>query len=409
MKQIRERLYLATCSLLSHQLVQADVIDNAWKTDVSMLYYSEAERVDVNTLVGVATGVVASDDTATLRVVLDTMSGATPSGAVKKSSLTFTGASGGTGITPTGGSAALGQFNDTRVAVSLDWLHDYGRLIDLTYDAAFSVENDYRSFSGAIRMDEENSNRAYKFSAGISGTYDQVFRVGGNNTPVPLSRVSDQQFFGEGEKFSTDAILGVSHVINQRTLGQLNIGYSVVKGYLTDPYKVFSLTDAAGFEIEQYYEARPDSRRRFTLSANLNHQLYPENDVMHLQYRFYIDDWKISSNTLDYSLRHSYGEHEYLEPHLRLYNQTNAYFYQNSVITDPASSTPITDVIPQYTSADYRLDDMFDITIGMRYGKYTGSNGHFRARMEYLYQKFKHADFDTNKAIVLQLSYAKEF
>ncbi len=409
MKRIRERLCLASCALLNHSLAHGEIIDNAWKTDVSMLYYTETERVDVTKLVGVAEGVVASDDTATLKVVFDTMSGATPSGAVVNSTLSFTGASGGTGITPTNGSAALGQFNDTRVAVSLDWLHEYGRLVKFNYNAAFSVENDYRSFSGAYRIDKESSDRINTYSAAIAGTYDQVFRVGGNNTPVPLSRVSDQQFFGEGEKFSTDALLGFSHVINKRTLGQINIAYGVINGYLTDPYKVFSLTDNAGNEYEQFYEARPDSRRRFTLSANLNHQLFPENDVMHLQYRFYLDDWEIAAHTLDYSLRHSTGEHEYIEPHIRLYQQSHAYFYQNAIARDPLSTTPIADAIPDYASADYRLDDMYDVTVGMRYGYRTSSNGHLRARLEYLYQKFEHAEFDTNKAIIVQVSYSKLF
>ena len=110
MKSIRNKLSLATCSLLTTGNAAAEAIENAWEVDSSYLYYSEEERVTVNKLIGSAKGYVSPKNTASIKVVFDAMSGATPTGAVKNANpLTSTGASGGTGI---GGSTAAAPLAD---------------------------------------------------------------------------------------------------------------------------------------------------------------------------------------------------------------------------------------------------------------------------------------------------------
>lgn len=406
MKSIRNKLSLATCSLLTTGNASAEAIENAWELDSSYLYYSEVDRVTVNKLVGTAKGYVSPKDTASIKVVFDAMSGATPTGAVKASTPSFTGASGGTGISPTGESAALTDFDDTRVAVALDWAHEYARTMSVNYNGAFSVENDWRSFSVSATANKENSSRSTKWSLGIAGTYDQIFRVNGNNTPDPMTPVSEARFLGEGERTTTDVIAGVTRVINRRTVAQLNLGFGIANGYMTDPYKVFSVVDAAGVEWDQYFEGRPDSRMRWTITANLNHMTYPGNNGIHLSYRYYSDDWDVQSHTLDYAHRFSFANADYLEPRIRLYTQTRAEFYQNSFVDPNVGGTPN---LPQYLSADYRLDDMDSATAGLTYGVRFGSDADLRTRLEYIYQSFEHSEFDTNKAFVFNISYGKRF
>jgi len=128
MKSIRNKLSLATCSLLTTGNAAAEAIENAWDLDSSYLHYSEDDRITVNKLIGSAKGFVSTRDTAAIKVVFDSMSGATPTGAVKNTNpLTSTGASGGTGPTGGGTAAPLAEFDDTRVAVSLDWAHEHIR------------------------------------------------------------------------------------------------------------------------------------------------------------------------------------------------------------------------------------------------------------------------------------------
>ena len=395
MKSIKNKLTLATCSLLSQQSGSAMAIENAWEIDSSALYYGEA------------------DDRVTILAVLDTMSGSTPSGAVKGSDLgnTSSGASGGGGGTTDPNATALAKFDDTRLANSLTWTHDYDNNWTVDYNGAVSIENDYRSYSGAITVNKETANKDYRFTLGLAGTYDQIFRVGVGGTPVPLTQIADDEFAGEGEKNTTDLIFGVTHVINRRTVGQINLGYSRSDGYLTDPYKVFSVVDSnTGIVIQDssYYEKRPDSRQRASITFLLNHQTYPSNNIIHGAYRYYSDDWGVDSHTLDFNYRFTFKNTSYIEPSLRLYAQTKADFYQNEFFVNDPDVNPVP-LFPDYISADYRLDDMTSVTPGIRYGKEVGQDGHLRARLEYMYQSFKHSEFDTNKAIIFQIAYSKLF
>jgi len=139
MKSIKQKLSLATCTLISGGSQSAFAIDNAWDLDSSYLYYSEADdRVSVNKAIAKLSGDITDDDRATISLVLDTMSGATPSGTVrsKTSSVsTFTSASGAS--TNIGGSTSPDKvdFSDTRLAFSLDWEHNQSRLTKLNYGA----------------------------------------------------------------------------------------------------------------------------------------------------------------------------------------------------------------------------------------------------------------------------------
>lgn len=406
MKSIRNKLSLATCSLLSAGNASAEAIENAWAVDSSYLYYSEEDRVTVNKLVGTAKGFVSTKDTASIKVVFDAMSGATPTGAVLASTPAFTGASGGTGINPSGDTAALADFSDTRAAVALDWEHEHTRTLSVNYNGAFSVENDWRSFSVSATANKETSNRSTRFTLGIAGTYDEIFRVNGNNTPEPLTRVADGRFLSEGERTTTDIIAGVTKVINRRTVAQFNLGFGIANGYMTDPYKVFSVVDATGVEWDQYFEGRPDSRTRWTITANLNHMTFPGNNGIHLSYRYYSDDWDVKSHTLDYAHRFTFANADYLEPRIRLYSQTKAEFYQNSFFAPNDGTTPN---LPQFLSADYRLDDMVSGTVGLTYGVRFGKDADLRTRLSYIHQSFENSEFDTNKAVVFNLSYGKRF
>ena len=360
-------------------------------------------------------GDVSDYDRVNLKAVLDTMSGSTPSGAVKTSggSDTVTGASGGGGSAITDPNAsALAKFDDTRLAISLNWTHSHQNNWTVDYNGAVSVENDYRSFGGAITVNKETEKKDYKFTVGLAGTYDQIYRVGVGGTPVPLTQIADNQFAGEGEKSTTDLILGLTHIINRRTVGQVNLAYSLSSGYLTDPYKVFSVVDEpTGVPIDDssYFEGRPGDRQRASITFHLNHQLYPSNNILHGSYRYYTDDWEVDSHTLDLNYRFRFANTNWLEPRIRLYTQTKAYFYQNQFYVDDAGASDPTTKFPEYISADYRLDDMSSVTPGIRYGQENGKDGQLRARLEYMYQSFKASEFDTNKAIIFQIAYSKRF
>ncbi len=416
MKSIKNKLTVATCTLLSQQSGNALAIENAWEVDSSALYYSEADdRVTVVKFVAAVGGDVSDRDRVNIQMVLDTMSGSTPSGAVKSSGggETVSGASGGggTGVSDPNASA-LAHFDDTRLANSLTWTHTHDNNWSIDYNGAVSIENDYRSFSGAVTVNKETAKKDYLFALGLAATHDEIFRVGLGGTPVPLSQIADNESAGEGVRETVDIIAGLTHVINRRTIGQVNLAYSISNGYHTDPYKVFSVVDRETnivIDDSSYYESRPGDRQRVSLTFQINHKLYPSNNIFHGYYRFYTDDWDVDSHTLDFNYRFNFANTSYFEPRIRLYQQSKADFYQNEFFVDDAGASDPSVNFPEFISADYRLDDMVSVTPGIRFGKEVGTNGHLRARLEYMYQSFEHSEFDTNKAIIFQIAYSKRF
>ena len=98
MKKISDQLIAATTTLLGGSLHSAHAIENAWDLDSSYVTYSEADdRVTVNKAIVKLSGDITDDDRATISLVLDTMSGSTPSGTVKSNNSSvssYTGASG---------------------------------------------------------------------------------------------------------------------------------------------------------------------------------------------------------------------------------------------------------------------------------------------------------------------------
>ncbi len=416
MKSIKEKLSLATCTLLAGGAHQAHAIDNAWDLDSSFLYYAEGDdRVQVAKAIAKLTGDVSDDDTATINLVLDTMSGSTPSGAVRSNSsaISFTSASGAGGITAEGTVPDIVEFSDTRLGFSLDWEHSVSRLRKMKYGGSLSVENDYQSYGASVALTQDTEDRSKTYSAGLAVSYDKIFRKTGG-TPEPLTSTDSNSILSDGERYIYDAIIGMTKVLNKRTVGQLNFGITYSDGYHTDPYKVISVVDLVSQsdpsvgeftygEIDRLYEGRPTSRLRSVIYTALSHQYGEHNEVVHASYRYYQDDWGISAHTFDLTHRRPVGTSSFLEPHFRFYTQTAADFFMHHIDYSPTAP------LPEYASADYRLDAIIGTTIGLNFGMDMGSSSKLRLRAEYINWQYEDAEYSENSAIVLQASYRKVF
>ncbi len=401
MKSIRNKLAIATCTLLSQGIQYASAADSSWSSDTSYLYYSETDRVTVHKIITNATAALGDDNMLSLEAVYDTITGATPTGAIKSlNTVSSTSPSSGDGVTrEKSDTNALALFDDTRLGVNMGWTHQHNRTFRVNYGASVSVERDYEAYGGSLSFDKETADRNLSFTAGVATSYDTVFQRSGK-TPKPLSSIKEAKFYEAGNKRAFEGILGITRTINRRTIAQLHYTVGSLEGYLNDPYKLISITDSDGREKTpfRYYESRPSQRLRQTIFGALAHRL-ENSDTIHLSYRYYWDDWDIISHTLDYRHRKNIAS-GYLEPHLRLYHQTAARFFRHSL----KHGQPL----PEYVSADYRLDEMSSVTVGARYGLPVWE-GTLRFRLEYLYQSFAEAEYETNEALIFQVSYKKAF
>ena len=434
-KRIREQLALATCSLLS-QPGSAEAPDENWTFDSSLVFYSERDRVSVTKGVIDLSGTLTEGNNIDLMVVFDTMTGSTPTGAVENSTVqTQTGVSGSGGFDASGAPSSMASFDDTRLAVKFDWEHENSNRFKTSYGGSASVEKDYTSLGYSFGMKLDSSSKLSTYEFGFAGAFDTISQTGGE-TPGPLTDVTDNIFYDEGERNSYEVLFGMTSILSQTSLWQNNISFSLSDGYHTDPYKVISVVgneadrqslvnsaleeeaDNRGitvgelpadvvasitsnfdsFEVEftRLFESRPDKRKRMSYFSKLVKQL-SDTQYMHLSYRYYKDDWEVTSHTVDYRHILKMGENKWtLEPQLRFYQQSAAEFFRRSLLRG--------DPVPQYASADNRLDDVTGGTIAVKFSKKIGETGEFRFRIAGFAWRGDNAVIDETDAILFQLS-----
>lgn len=391
-------LAAATCALLGPGTAPKVVAQELepWIIDSAALYYGESDgRVSDFSVSGYARKETGEDRFLTLTMTFDTLTGASPTGAVPQPTpQTFTRPSGNDSYVISPGDAPLDDtFHDTRTAFSAGWELPVGRLTKLDVGASLSDEFDYTHLgvNASVARDFNNRNTTVSFGAAFAS--DAWNPIGGAPMPLnPMREVGnlDSKFDGgariDRDKDVVDLLIGVTQVISRQSIVQFNYSLSQSDGYLNDPFKVVSVVDPdtglllpgpVGSGLGLYlYEGRPDQREKQSF-----YTLYKRDiggNVFDVSYRYMTDDWNIDSHTVDMHYRFNMGSNgKYLQPHLRFYSQTAADFYR-TVLFDG-------EPLPAYVSTDYRLGEFDAFTIGIEYGQDTRS-GSINARLEFYQQ-----------------------
>lgn len=406
-QNLKGLLASAGCALLAglpNQVLAAELDD--WDFDVATLVYAEGDsRVSAIEPVLSATRNFDSETQLNLKLAIDTLTGASPNGATPSAQpQTFARPSGnGQFITAAGEQPLDDTFQDTRVAMSATYSAPLGR--DWAYSAGgyFSKEYDYQSLgvNGSLSRYLNQKNTTLTIGANISA--DSLNPEG--NVPIGLNAVAvpgsasftadyaSSRGSSSEDKTIADLLLGVTQVINRRTLMQFNYSISSSDGYLTDPFKIVSvIDDAAGANFGGNYqekgqqagqnlylhEKRPDSRLKQALYWQTKYQR-ENTDIVDVSYRFMLDDWGINSHTLDLKYRWQLGQH-YLEPQLRWYSQSAADFYQRYLTASNYAAA-------SEVSADYRLGDLDTYTVGLKYGYRMAAGNEVYGRLSYYQQQ----------------------
>ena len=381
---VRHALAAATCTLLGSvsQPSHAGEEDTNWDFDSTVLYYSETDRVSAFEPIINGRREIGDDESINLRLTLDTLTGASANGATPTDKAqTFTSPSGNGQYTAQPNETPLDDtFKDTRIALSLGWDKPLSQMIRSNLGISISNEFDYLStgVNGLLSFDFNNRNTTLQ--TGLSYAADTIDPVGGAPTPFQsMAEPGEDQSRQDGtqNKNTADLLLGVTQVIDKNTVGQLSYSFSNSSGYQTDPYKILSLVDGTSGETLDYvFEERPDKRLKHSLYGSIKHHF--TNDIVEASYRFYTDDWGIDSHTLDLKYRKNLGSERYLEPHIRLYQQSATDFYQHSLTSIPGPG--------EYASADYRLGEFTATTLGLKYGMKLKNGNDLSLRGEYYLQ-----------------------
>ncbi len=394
----KSALFAASCTLLSVNSL-AEEWSEGVEVDAALMVYSETDRVQALEGVLHVNKAITDDKELAVNVVFDTLTGASANGAVpQRAAQTFTSPSGNHEYSIAQEETPLDStFRDTRLQLSGQWSQGLGENYTFSGGMNASREYDYRSLALNGLIGRSFNMKNTTLSAGLSYSLDSIGAVGGR--PVGLSAMQIRSQFddedsyrdafnvsrenGDESKATVDLILGLTQVINRRWITQLNIGFSEVDGYLTDPYKVISAVDSTGLAVTQRYEQRPDSRSKQSLYGQS--KVHFSHGIWDFSYRFSHDDWGVKSHTLDSRYLFLWGGIS-IEPHLRVYQQQEADFYQAFLLE--------AEVLPRFASADYRIGRLNTYTLGARVAKKLKHEQEFGVRLEYYMQSSRGTSID---------------
>lgn len=193
----------------------------------------------------------------------------------------------------------------------------------LSGNIGYSEEDDYRALYGGIGGQRHFNNDATTLNLGLSYSSDDIFPTDAEI----FNRVTDEH------KNSTSVFFSLSQIIDRVSSFQSGISITEQSGFLSDPYKL--------------RDVRPDEKTQLAWTNSYRHFSESTNAALHINYRFYHDDFGISSHTLDTSWHQNIGRDYRLVPSLRYYSQSAADFFTN---VDDFSQA-----LTEYQSSDYRL------------------------------------------------------
>lgn len=222
------------------------------------------------------------------------------------------------------------------------------------YTHLFNEKNTEISASAKVYFDTWNPQYPIELRAGF---FDD--RVVGNGTYAP-----NFLNFDNINRNSYSLSLGFSQILSKRLQGSIFLDVVSQSGLLSTPFQRVYFSDTEDFFIEDFQladdvERLPDTRFKIPVGGRLNYYL---NDtfVIRSYYRFYSDDWGVTSHTASIEIPIKLSTSFTAYPLYRYYTQTAAdYFYEKEV----ALST-----LDYYTS-DYDLSafDAHQYGMGLRY------------------------------------------
>ena len=411
-KKIAGLLSAATCSLLSGGM---QAVEDEWDIDSAILYYAEdGDRIQAIEPVVAAKKDLGDDEILSLKLVVDSLTGSSATGAVPSTQpQTFIRPSGRGEYTVDANETPLDpSFKDTRVAFSMNWDKPLDR--DNRRNLGFNVSREYDFTSLALNglWSRDSNQKNTTWSLGANVEYDVIDPVG--SAPEPLTDMNAQdKASGTEDRVIVDLLFGVTQVIDRSSLFQVNLSLSQADGYLTDPYKLVSVVDnSSGEPIRQLFEGRPDSRLRQAIYAKYR-KMFASKDIFTASYRFMTDDWGVDSNTFDLAYRFRISGQYYIQPHLRYYQQSEADFYRYFFVDG--------DSLPSEASADYRLGELDATTVGFKFGQDIDGTHAWSLRIEQYVQSGESSPseafgqlerqdlFPDVEATIVQFSYSFKF
>lgn len=282
---------------------------------VEFLQYDENDnRVSVSAPTLSASYDIGTDYTIKGDIVLDAVSGATPTWQPDTTS----------GASQRDNSDDYvyknQEFDETRSAASLmlttrfDNRDELYTGVDISRESDFygnTVSAEYLHYTDASHNQSINIGASYSFNEILSYDYDTASGASSKETSS-----------------SINVQAGLSQVLSESSIVKAEAFAISDDGYLTNPHALI-VRDYNTANQKLTNEKRPD--KRLAYGANLKYITLLNDDISYkANYRFYTDDWDINSHTIDNDIYYAMNKQFTFGVGLRYYTQTEAEFYNGS-------------------------------------------------------------------------------
>ena len=266
-------------------------------------------------------------------------------------------------------SVSSASIRDNRKAADVAVEHSFERF-SINVGGAFSTEDDYDSLSGKVETKCWSEDKNTTYSLGVSVSDDSI-----GSTIDPLLDES---------RTSESYLIGVTQVINPRSIVQMNLTYGSGDGYFTDPYKT--------------YDNRPRSREQWAWLTRYVLYLPELEGALHTDYRYYQDTFGVSSHMVEISIYQPLLSSWIVRPSIRYYSQSRADFFTDQYPPPEDGG---------FYSADQRLGDFGGVTLGLKVIKDFGNGFSGQISFDYIEQRPEWRIGGANKAEGIEPFYAQ--
>lgn len=210
------------------------------------------------------------------------------------------------------------SYADTRIYPSLTWsMENEKKGTTISAGVSSSTEFDYQSFGANIGFAKKTKDRNGEFSARIQAYFDQVRLI----APEELRGTGTAKDGGTEGRTTIAASLSWSQVINKNLQIAFLADLVNQQGFLSLPFYRVYFADGS-----VHQEKLPDTRFKVPLGFRANYFL-GDRFIIRTYYRYYKDDWGISSHTVNLEVPVKITNFFSISPFYRFYNQSAVKYF----------------------------------------------------------------------------------
>lgn len=183
---------------------------------------------------------------------------------------------------------------------------------------------------GYVRSDEPDY-LAETYSASVEQTFFgdlTILTLGASYGEDDIGRNDRPDFAEELERLRFSVSL--SQILTTSFMASFTYEAALDEGFLSNPYRQVRFLDPSsgrGFSFQD--EVAPDTRNSDAFGIQALYHLPNRRSAIRAQYRYYEDNWSVTSNTYELRYTHAIEDTWVLELKLRLYDQQEADFFSD--------------------------------------------------------------------------------